>query len=186
MKSGDLTDLDNSLAPAGSTLVTISAVAFCNWMKKCRYTEGIGNPGQEVFFIKKLSSISVNGKQYEPNWHITAMLAHRVGGNCQNFHFKVEMAKASSHYWHYVVHELSGHFFWVGSPGPLIPHTNEGGGGAGANHQLLIANRTRTETAARSHQLDGLVTKKTQAQMMRTLRSMIKAGTLTAAAGQIS
>ena len=174
MQKGDLTDLNESPPPAGSTLVTITAAAFIIWMKACGYKKGDENPNQEVFFIQRLPNIKIREeKEYTPNWHITAMLVHRQGGNCRNFHFKVEMGKAAAHYWHYVIHEHNGNFVWVGDPNPLCLTTNEGGGGAGASNVLIRKNRADTQAAARVHQLDGLVNRNTQLQMMRVLKRLI-------------
>jgi hypothetical protein len=186
MPKGSLTDLDNAVAPPGSTLVTITASAFITWMTACRYEKGAESVFQEVFFIKKFTPIRLGEDvQYTPNWHITAMLVYRSGGDCRNFHFKVEMGKSASHYWHYVIHEHNGNFIWVGDPSPLIPATNEGGGGAGANALLLAQNRESTQTAARGHQLDGLVTKSTQLQMMRTLKRLTSNSILHYDAGRV-
>lgn len=181
-----LTDLDNPLAPPGSSKVEISADAFVAWMQKLRYTTGHSNPNQIVYFISKASDITAGSKTYTPNWHLTAMLQHRSGGDVRNFHFKVEMAKAASHYWHYVIHDHAGEFVWVGDPNPHIPATNQGGGGAGSDPRVLAGNLQKTEAAARSHGIDGRVTKRTQAYMMRVLKGMIGGGDLAYGGGHIT
>jgi hypothetical protein len=185
MPAGELTDLDNPAAPGGSTLVTVSAAAFKLWMTRCGFTEGTGNPHQEVFFIQSRPTVTIGTKVVTPNWHITAMTTLRNGGDCINFHFKVEIGKAASHYWHYVANRHGLNFVWVGHPNPLLATTNQGGGGAASNAVALAANRESTRRVAVLHDLDNKVTKSTQAQMMRTLRKLVTDGRLTFAANRV-
>lgn len=185
MLSGILTDLDNPTAPGGANKITMATSAFKTWMKAMRFREGISNPKQEVFFLKEMSKLKSGHHEYVPNWHITAMLVHRQGGDVRNWHFKVEMGKAAAHYWHYVIYEHHGDFIWVGDPNPLLPATNQGGGGAGANQQLLTANYNETESSARQHGLDATVGKQTQQKMMKKLKSMTTSGVLNHAGDRI-
>src|SRR5262245_31491742 len=97
-----VTDLANDPAPPGGAVVTISAAAFKRWMTACGYDKGPGdNPNQEVYYLKTAESFKTETKDIKPNWHITAMTTLRNGGDCVNFHFKIEIAKETSHYWHY-------------------------------------------------------------------------------------
>lgn len=178
---GQLTDLDNPVAPGGSTKITISVDAFKRWMRQSGFIEAMANVNQEVFFIHQGPSRMIDNQLVTPNWHITAMTTQRSGGDCRNFHFKIEIGKAASHYWHYVVHyhPTAQTFAWVGDPNPLAPSTNQGGGGAAGNLQLLKQNLEETESTARIYGLDGVVTKRTQVKMLRVLKQMVDSRSLT-------
>lgn len=178
-------DLKNNPAPGGSALVTVTAAAFKKWMKRCGYQAGDANVNQEVFFIyPKTISPGVTPS----NWHITAMTTLRDGGDCRNYHFKLEFGKECSHYWHYVIyrHGVTGALSWVGDPNPLLPGTNEGGGGAGNNAQLLLQNRTAVESLANQQGFDSKCTQRIQRQMLVKLQQMITGQILTYAGNRIT
>lgn len=182
-----ITDLDNPIAPGGGALVTISVAAFMKWMSGCHFQRATANVNQEVYFIHQGSPRMIGNALVTPNWHITAMTTFRVGGDCRNFHFKVEIGKAASHYWHYVVHrDTNGQFVWVGDPNPHNGATNQGGGGAAGNLMLLKQNLDETESVARQHGIDGKCGKRTQQQMMRALWTLVNNGTLVLANGRIT
>ena len=130
----DLLDQDD--LPAVGQQVTLSADVFKRWMKKCGYKEATANPNQEVFFVSTGTPFEADGKKITPNWHITAMTTLRNGGDCRNFHFKIEVAKEKSHYWHYVVYRdtANGTWHWVGDRGANA--NNQGGGGAAGTCSL--------------------------------------------------
>lgn len=170
-----LTDLDNPTAPPGGQKVDISVKAFMAWMNACHLQRGTANAMQEVYFIHKGSPRKIGYGLVTPNWHITAMTQYRSGGDVRNFHFKVEIGKSASHYWHYVIHKKpDGNFVWVGDPNPQNGATNEGGGKAAGNLILLRKNREETASVARQHGIDGKCGKRVQARMMRTLYAMIQ------------
>ncbi len=181
-----MTDLQNDAAPPGGAVVTISAAAFKKWMVECGFEAGTGNPNQEVYFTYKAPKVTIQNTEVTPNWHITAMTSHRDGGDCVNFHFKIEMGKAASHYWHYVVHRgATGTYHWVGDPNPHLPTTNEGGGGAAGDLQKLLANRTEATLKSRVYGLENKMTRKIQARMLKTLKTMVGKLRLTYANGRI-
>lgn len=167
-------DLNNPPAPVGGALVTITAEAFRHWMGRCGFAAGAANVNQEVYFIYTSDISVVNGRKIQPNWHITAMTTYRNGGDCINFHFKVEIGKAASHYWHYVIHQdAGGNLMWVGAPNPNIPETNEGGGGAAGDIRLLRENKTLAISQARIYGLDKGCNRATQARMIAKLSQLI-------------
>lgn len=148
--------LDNPAAPGGGAVQThITGTLFKRWMKACGSPRiDDGNPFQIVAIL-----VQDKWQDHEPgaalgssapNWHLT-MMGDRQSTVSINFHFKVEIGKPFSHYWHYVLHRNPGtqKWSWVGDPNSLIPATNQGGGGAGNNHQLLKSNLSLVEMAVR-------------------------------------
>lgn len=176
MYKGMLTDLDCPQAPVNGTQVTISRDAFVRWMRECEYPAGNASPFQEVHFIWRGATVLVDDRAVTPNWHVTAMTTFRNGGNCRNFHFKIEVAKAASHYWHYVVYDDgNGNFVFVGD---MRNGTNEGGGGANGDHIALRANKSKTAVAARPYSAEWRCTKRTQQLMLQRLQKMVRSGWL--------
>ena len=102
-------------APVGTNLVTVSAAAFKKWMGSvCKFEKTtFDNPSQEVYYINK-STIIIGESSSIANCHITAMLTGRSGGDCRNFHFKIEFGKSNQHYWHYRLYHnpTTGNFVW--------------------------------------------------------------------------
>lgn len=169
-----MTDLTNNAAPQNSALVTLTAEAFKYWMTQAGFEEGNANVNQEVFFLYKGTTYTEENKQITPNWHLTAMTTQRDGGDCRNFHFKIEIAKAASHYWHYVIHrDNGGHYHWVGDPNPQNNQTNEGGGGAAGDLVKLAQNRTVCELLARQKNMDNKFKQKQQRALLKKLEQLI-------------
>ncbi len=168
--------LDQEDLPAAGEPVTASAKVFKRWMAKCGYTEATANPNQEVFFVATGTPIEAEGKKITPNWHITAMTTLRDGGDCRNFHFKIEVAKEKSHYWHYVIYRdtATGSFHWVGDRGDNA--NNQGGGGASGSVLALAANLSQVESTARALLMDDKMSKKIQRRIIVVLSKMVTAG----------
>jgi len=124
--------LPGTAAPATATEILVSQAAFKRWMGTVMGYEAMpaDNPGQECYYIAKKDGM-VNGTPDVLNCHITAMLRHRDAGPCRNFHFKIQMGKSSSHYWHYKLYRnTAGNFLW-GADVNAATGTNQAGGGAG-------------------------------------------------------
>lgn len=181
-----LTDLDNPTAPPNGQKIEISVDAFMAWMRACHFVRGTANANQEVYFIHRAAQRAIGHTVVTPNWHITAMTHYRSGGDVRNFHFKVEIGKSASHYWHYVIHQKTdGNYAWVGDPNPHNSTTNQGGGGAAGSLILLKQNLDETTSVARQHGIDGKCGKRQQAQMMRTLYALVQSGSLVQTSGHI-
>src|SRR5688572_8382965 len=99
-------DLDNPAAPPGGAQANITGQLFKRWMKSCgakRTDEG--NAYQIVAILVESAEETVGDAKITPNWHLT-MMGDRNSTVSRNFHFKVEIGKPFSHYWHYVLHRV--------------------------------------------------------------------------------
>lgn len=167
--------LDNPGAPVGAALTQITGTLFERWMKACGSVRiDPTNPGQIVAILVEdawKDHEHASGGGTPPNWHLT-MMGDRNSTVSENFHFKAEFGKACSHYWHYTLHRnaATSTWSWVGAPNPQIPATNQGGGGAGANHLLLKSNLTLVELQLRSRPaLEKAMSNKKRDAMLKTL-----------------
>ncbi|MDT7950714.1 MAG: hypothetical protein RQ966_04335 [Acetobacteraceae bacterium] len=169
-------------------LTQITGTLFTRWMKACGAVRiDDGNAFQIVAIL-----IQDKWGEHEaghgtgsspPNWHLT-MMGNRDSTVSINFHFKAEIGKPFSHYWHYVLHrDAAAHtWHWVGDPNPQIPATNQGGGGAGANHQLLKSNLSLVEMALRGRStLETGMNNKKRNKLLAKLNKWDKEGVITAA-----
>jgi hypothetical protein len=168
------TDLTNDAAPAGAALATLHPKAFRRWLENCG-SKNIdeGNPGQIVAMLFKAAEVEINNLKYTPNWHLTAM-TDRLKTRCNNFHFKIEASKASSHYWHYVLHYHPANktWHWVGDENPKITGRNDAGGGAAEDAEALDANRAAVDLVAAVNGLANKVTRSLQTKMLDRLKKM--------------
>ena len=100
----------------------------------------------------------------------------------KNVHFKMEVGKAASHYWHYVLHRdpATQTWHWVGdqTPGYGAHVTNQGGGGAAGDVRKLAENLTIAQVQARAHGLDDKMSRKIQDRLTAVLSKWDKAGRL--------
>jgi hypothetical protein len=183
-------DLGFNPAPANAAQAQITGDLFKAWMKACNggLTIDEGNPFQIVAYLaqgKTFSSTTPTGgtKQITPNWHLTMMSGadDRNSTKSKNFHFKMEVGKAASHYWHYVLYRNAADktWHWVGDQTPQFDEqTNQGGGGAAGDMQKLLENLTVAQVQARAHGLDDKMSKKIQNKLTTVLSQWDKAGRL--------
>ncbi|WP_020407513.1 hypothetical protein [Hahella ganghwensis] len=144
-------DLDNPPAPANGVLTQISGTLFKRWMTSCNAVSVDGtNAFQMVAILCQSEPETLGNAIITPNWHLT-MMGNRDSTISVNFHFKVEIGKPYSHYWHYELYRVAASrtWHWVGHANPLIPETNQGGGGAGSDIQALRSNLTLVQLEAR-------------------------------------
>jgi hypothetical protein len=174
-------DLGNYAAPQNAVQANISGTLFTKWMIKYTGNANCCDPSNPFQIVAMLSTKTVNwgGMEIKPNWHLT-MMGNRDSTVSINFHFKVEIGKPISHYWHYVLYRDPGTktWSWVGDANPLIPATNQGGGGAGNDVQLLKSNLSLVTSVARQQNMDGQMTKKIQNKMVAVLTKWDKDGAL--------
>lgn len=122
-------DLGFNAAPANGALAQVTGALFKAWMKACNGGLRIDgdNPFQIVAYLaegKTFDQTTPTGgtKQITPNWHLTMMSAEndRNSEKSKNFHFKMEVGKAASHYWHYVLYRdaAAKTWHWVGDQTP--------------------------------------------------------------------
>ncbi|WP_137940229.1 hypothetical protein [Chitinivorax sp. B] len=144
-------DLDNPAAPASTTQVHITGTLFKRWMKSCKSPRiDEGNAYQIVAMLLEGKKETLGTAEITPNWHLT-MMGNRDSTVSTNFHFKIEIGKPYSHYWHYVLHRnaTTQTWYWVGHPNPNCTATNQGGGGGGSDIQLIRSNLTLVQLEAR-------------------------------------
>lgn len=184
-------DLGFNPAPANGALAQITGALFKAWMKACNggLTIDDQNPFQIVAYLaqgRTFSQTTPTGgtKEITPNWHLTMMSADndRNSEKSKNFHFKMEVGKAASHYWHYVLHRdpATQTWHWVGdqTPGYGAHVTNQGGGGAAGDVRKLAENLTIAQVQARAHGLDDKMSRKIQDRLTAVLSKWDKAGRL--------
>lgn len=189
-------DLGFNPAPANAAQAQITGKLFKKWMKACNggLTIDDGNPFQIVAYLAEgttftASTTTGGDKKITPNWHLTMMSAEndRHSTKSKNFHFKIEVGKAASHYWHYVLYRdaAAKTWHWVGDQTPKFDvQTNQGGGGAAGDMQKLLENLTLAQSQARATGLDGKMSKKIQNKLTAQLTAWDKAGTLVYVAEQ--
>src|SRR4051812_41631014 len=98
-------DLGNYPPPPGAVQANISGTLFTKWMKKFTGNENCcdsSNPFQIVAMLYTKTT-KWGDLEISPNWHLT-MMGDRHSTVSKNFHFKVEIGKPISHYWHYVLY----------------------------------------------------------------------------------
>jgi hypothetical protein len=181
-------DLDNPAAPANGVQANITGQLFKRWMKSCgaiRIDEG--NAYQIVAILVESAKETVGNVEFTPNWHLT-MMGNRDSTVSVNFHFKIEIGKPFSHYWHYVLHRVAATqtWYWVGDASPHIPTTNQGGGGAGNDIQALRANYSLVQMASRSNNrtaIENGMSKKKQNKLVAKLTKWDQAGIIQAGPG---
>jgi hypothetical protein len=172
-------DLDNPGPPPGGAQANITGQLFKRWMTSCgakRIDEG--NAFQIVAILVESAKETVGNAECTPNWHLT-MMGNRDSTVSVNFHFKIEIGKPFSHYWHYVLHRVAATqtWYWVGDPNPQIAATNQGGGGAGGNIQLLKSNFTLVEMEMRRRSaLENGMSKKIRNRFVNKLTQWDKGG----------
>ena len=165
-------DLDNPAAPTGGVKTDITGTLFKRWMTSCGATRtDEGNAYQIVAMLYEGALETIGNAQMTPNWHLT-MMGNRDSTVSVNFHFKIEIGKPFSHYWHYTLHRVAADrsWHWVGDANPHIPETNQGGGGAGTDHLRLKSNLTLVQMEARQrHALEKFMNKKFQNKLVAKL-----------------
>jgi hypothetical protein len=184
-------DIGFNPPPASGALAQVTGSLFKAWMKACNggLTIDDQNPFQIVAYLAQGTTFTTTGEktgtqQITPNWHLTMMSGKddRNSSKSKNFHFKIEVGKASSHYWHYVLYRdaATQSWHWVGdqTPGYGTHVTNQGGGGAAGDVLKLAENLTIAQVQARAHGLDGKMSKKIQNKLTAVLSKWDKAGRL--------
>lgn len=168
----NMESLGNYPAPPNAVQADISGTLFVNWMKKFTGNKDCCDSTNPFQIVAMLYSKTVTSGDLEirPNWHLT-MMGDRNSTVSENFHFKVEIGKPISHYWHYVLYRnpTTKTWSWVGSANPLLPTTNQGGGGAGNNADLLKSNLSLVTSTARQQSMDDKMSKKIQDRMVAIL-----------------
>jgi len=171
-------DLNNPAAPQGGVQANISGTLFTRWMRKCgavRVDEG--NPYQIVAILVESSTKSGVDT---PNWHLTMMSDVRDSSVSKNFHFKIEIGKVSSHYWHYVLYRVANNqsWHWVGDRNTLITSedTNQGGGGGGSDIMVVKSNLSLVTMQARTYGLEDKMSRKIQNRLTAQLTKWDKSG----------
>ena len=177
--------LDNPNAPGGGAVqVQITGTLFTRWMKACGADRIDGSNAFQIvaILVQDEWKSHDNGGGTPPNWHLT-MMGNRDSTVSENFHFKVEIGKPFSHYWHYVLYRNAAThtWSWVGDPNPLIPATNQGGGGAGNNLQLVKSNLSLVEMAIRQRsKLETGMSNKKRDSLLKKLNKWDAEGIITA------
>lgn len=178
----EVDDLDNPAAPAGGAQANITGVLFDRWMKSCGATTDGSNPYQIVAMLSVGKTVQIGNAEMKPNWHLT-MMGDRESKVSENFHFKIEIGKACSHYWHYVLYRVAATktWHWVGDRNALVTSevTNQGGGGAGSSASALKSNLSLVTMQARIHSMDTLMSRKVQNKLTAKLTKWDKAGVIT-------
>lgn len=174
--------LGNPPVPAGAAIAQITGNLFKNWMKKATKNLNVSdnNPFQIVAYLYQKADMTVGNEKITPNWHLTMMSDFRDCSVSKNFHFKIEIGKPYSHYWHYVLcrHPGTQTWSWAGAANPQIATTNQGGGGAGASQQKLNENYTLVLSQARQQQMDGQVTSRSINRLVTLLTQADQGGKL--------
>jgi len=176
-------DLDNPAAPAGGVQANITGTLFQRWMKSCGGTCDSTNPYQIVAMLSEGDKVTIGDAEVKPNWHLTMMSDDRGSAVSRNFHFKVEIGKACSHYWHYVLYRVAAtHTWqWVGDRNTLITTevTNQGGGGGGSDATAVKSNLTLVTMQARVYKMEDKMSKKIQNKLTVKLTKWEKDGIIT-------